>query len=109
MKATLKNPCKECPYLAKTKGWLGGHETAMDFHDFANNDTRMACHKTIAEDGNTEKANQCAGQILYMNAIFKRSKHPDTVSAQNRLADYVDKDELLNSLDGSKIVEFHGK
>lgn len=44
MKFDLKQTCPECPYAAKTKGWIGEHETAKDFHDIVVQDQDFRCH-----------------------------------------------------------------
>ena len=49
----------------------------------------------------------CAGYVQYMTDIFKRSKNSDVRIMQDSLNKTGI--ETLASLDGSKIISFHGK
>lgn len=73
----------------------------MELHDMAQADTKFPCHMT--QDNKEQQ--MCAGIIIYMNDIFKRSKDTDMKAMQDRLGDT--EHESLGSLDGSKIVRFH--
>lgn len=100
LKYQLKKSCPECPYLSKTKGWIGSHETAKDFHDIAKEDIEFCCHM------NTNQA--CVGNSIYMNKLCKLSINPEKAEFQKRLkADNTE--EVLFSWDGSTLVNFHGK
>lgn len=109
----LKKPCKECPYMARVKGWIGSHESPMEFHDLVKHDVRMACHMTVNQcDDNSVKEvkHHCAGYALYMNAMCKMSTDPEMAELQNEVRQHVSDDikkELLFSFDGSKLIEFH--
>ena len=113
MKHDLLTPCRECPYTARMKGWIGGHGTAMDFHDLAKNDHPMPCHMTVDYDGEGKghDSQQCAGQAHYMNSMCKVSRLPDLKEMQGRirLLNIKTPDDLLFSFDGSKLIDFHGK
>lgn len=103
MKFELKKPCKECPFLALMPGWIGSHKSAMEFHDAVMNDVRFSCHLT-----HDKTEHHCVGYALYMNAVFKLSKDPEMLEFQNSIEEY-DSEKLLNSFDGSVLVQFHGK
>lgn len=108
MKFNLRKPCKQCPYLAQVEGWIGGHDTAQDFHDAVQADVRFPCHKTT--EAYQEKPTQeqhCAGYAMYMNAICKRSHDLEMMKLQDQVEG--DNKLLLDSFDGSKLVEFHGR
>lgn len=50
MKFGLKKPCRECPFFAKVRGWIGNHKNAIEFHEIARNDQAMACHMAAKDD-----------------------------------------------------------
>lgn len=100
MKFELKKTCPECPYTPKTPGWIGGHETALDFHNAAKQDIEFPCHMS--------KSQCCVGNALYMNRMCKVSKTPEKADFQNRLKQH-NREAVLFSFDGSKLVEFHGR
>lgn len=109
MKFDQTTPCKECPYLALVAGWIGAHESAMDFHQIVRNDQEFPCHMTTeAYQGKPVTEQHCAGYAMYMNADCKVSNNPNIYLLQEKVRSN-DASKLLHSFDGSKIVEFHGK
>ncbi len=109
MKYGLNKPCRECPFLAKVRGWIGGHASALDFHELVHADARMPCHMTSNmehEEVQDGKEHHCAGYAMYMNAMCKKSRDPQMAAFQDKVR-HLPKDDLLFSFDGSKIVEFH--
>lgn len=109
MKFGLSKPCRECPFFARVRGWIGSHDNAIEFHEIARADQAMACHMTVngeSDDAPDNKQHQCAGQALYMNAMCKMSRNPEMAAFQKRMRG-TPTDGLLFSFDGAKIVEFH--
>lgn len=100
LKYQLRKMCTECPYSNKTKGWIGGHESAKEFHDIAHSDTPFPCHMSTKQS--------CVGNGIYMNRLCKRSRDNDKASFQDRLRTENNEDVLF-SWDGSKLVDFHSK
>lgn len=100
MKFDLKQTCPECPYAAKTKGWIGNHESAKDFHDLVKQDTDFPCHMSQKQ--------HCVGNALYMNKMCKVSRNPDKAEFQKKLKEN-NTEQVLFSFDGSALVNFHGK
>jgi len=95
--------------MAKVRGWIGGHETAQDFHELVRADVRMACHMTAngtATEAPDDKQHHCAGYALYMNKMCKRSKDPEMGEFQTRMRSVSD-EGLLFSWDGSTIADYH--
>lgn len=100
LKYQLKKTCAECPYTAKTKGWIGPHNSAKEFHDIAVVDQPHPCH--------IHKRQSCVGNAIYMNKLCKMSIDTDKVAMQRRLREE-NKEEVLFSWDGQALVNFHGK
>lgn len=94
----LRKPCSECPYTAKTKGWIGHHQSALEFHDIAKNDIPMPCHMSTGQS--------CAGNAIYMNRLCKLSHDPDKAEMQNKLKDSTD--SVLFSWNGQVLIDYHG-
>lgn len=104
MKFNLKRPCKDCPYTNQVPVWIGPYESAAELHEFAAKDIEFFCHNT---QDNKERSH-CCGNALYMNQLCKQSRDPEMAAYQRSLSMPEDI-EILGSLDGSKIVEFHGR
>jgi hypothetical protein len=94
MNYDMKRPCPECPYVGKIPGWIGEHDTAQDFVDFARGDFPFPCHMTIdwrpgapppVEQAARDSAARCAGQALFMNKMLKTSQNEDMARMQHRL------------------------
>lgn len=100
LKYQLKKSCIECPYTAKTKGWIGHHESAQDFHDIAKSDQPFPCHMSTSQS--------CVGNAVYMNRLCKLSHNPDKAQFQQQLRQ-ANNEEVLFSWDGTELVKFHGK
>ncbi|MCH7295447.1 hypothetical protein [Acinetobacter higginsii] len=100
MQYDLKKTCPECPYAPKTKGWIGEHDSALDFHDAVKQDIDFPCHMS--------KEQCCVGNALYMNSMCKISRDPQKAAYQNRLKQ-INKEVILFSFDGSELVNFHGR
>lgn len=100
LKYQLKKSCIECPYTAKTKGWIGQHESAQEFHDIAKVDQPFPCHMSTGQS--------CVGNAVYMNRMCSLSRDPDKAAFQKRLKEE-NKEEVLFSWDGQALVNFHGK
>lgn len=96
----LKKTCTECPYTGKTKGWLGHHESAKEFHDIAKVDQPFPCHMSTQQS--------CVGNAVYMNRLCKLSHDPDKAAFQDRLRTE-NTEDVLFSWDGEALVNFHGK
>lgn len=96
----LKKTCKECPYTPKTKGWIGSHHSAQEFHDIAKTDQPQPCHM--------HKAQSCVGNALYMNKLCKLSIDVDKAGMQQRLKN-CNQESVLFSWDGAALTDFHGK
>jgi len=99
LKYDLKKSCPECPYTPKTKGWIGSHESAKEFHDVAKNDIPFCCHMN--------KNQSCVGNAIYMNKLCKMSIDPDKKNHQSSLRN--SNEDVLFSFDGSKLEAYHGK
>lgn len=109
MQYGLSKPCRECPFLAQMKGWIGGHENAIEFHELVRADVRMPCHMTSNgenEEVKDKKQHHCAGYAMYMNAMCKKSRDHAMANFQDQMRKQP-KDNLLFSFDGSKIVQYH--
>ncbi|WP_342255242.1 hypothetical protein [Acinetobacter baumannii] len=100
MKFELKKTCPECPYTPKTQGWIGEHETALEFHHAVKQDIEFPCHMS--------KDQCCVGNALYMNSMCKVSRNPQKANFQKSLKQ-INQETILFSFDGSKLVEFHGR
>ncbi len=76
MKATLKEPCNECPWRRKhPAGWLGGYEPEDFTQQVQFDGPPLPCHKTIPPDG--EARAMCAGALIFMKNSCKSANHPD--------------------------------
>lgn len=101
MKYDKKKPCKQCPFAPKTPGFIGPYNNTRELHELVNCDTAFNCHQTQ----DNKNMQMCAGYVLYMNDVFKRSKNPNVALMQDRIRGV---EESLGSLSGDKIKEFHG-
>lgn len=100
MKFDLIKTCPECPYTEKVRGWIGEHDTAIDFHDAVKQDIEFPCHMS--------KGQSCVGNALYMNEMCKLSRIPEKAQFQQKLKIY-NREKTLFSPDGSKLLSFHGR
>lgn len=112
MKYEMQEPCNECPYVGKWKGWIGAHETAQDFVDVVRNDQPFPCHKSVPSDTRSFKeramdAQQCAGYALFMSRMCKISRHAPMMEMQRRLKANPPKEEVLYP--PQKLVDWHDK
>ena len=96
----LKKTCTECPYAGKTKGWIGHHKSAQEFHDIAKTDHPFPCHMSTGQS--------CVGNAVYMNRMCKMSHDTDKAAFQERLRKE-NTEEVLFSWTGEALVDFHGK
>lgn len=99
MKFDLKKTCPECPYTEKVGGWIGEHDSAIEFHDAVKQDIEFPCHMS--------KDQCCVGNALYMNEMCKLSRDPEKAKYQQYLK-INNSEKVLFSLDGSKLIYFHG-
>lgn len=99
MRYDLKKPCPECPYTPKMRGWIGSHDSAMEFHEVVQQDAPFSCHMSPEQC--------CAGNALYMNRLCKVSRDPDKAQFQKKLKDSLE--PVVFSFDGQALVDFHGK
>lgn len=111
MKYNLKEPCNECPFVGKWKGWIGSHKSAQDFVDLVVADAPFPCHKTIDQTlrghAYTEayySSEHCAGYALFMNRMCKLSRNPKMAAMQKRLRETCKVPVLWPP---SKMVEHH--
>jgi hypothetical protein len=117
VKHDLKTPCHECPYVGNIPGWIGRHASAQEFVDIARADVRFPCHQTIDySDKQWEvkvqrgEAQQCVGQLAFMNRLCKRSIDPGVAAHQDRVRadksiEVVWPPELLVRVHSSSITE----
>ncbi|HEY2169938.1 MAG TPA: hypothetical protein VGJ30_09970, partial [Candidatus Angelobacter sp.] len=89
--------------------WIGEHDTAQDFVDFARVDFPFPCHMTVnwgcdvAEQLTLDSVARCAGQALFMNKMLKTSQNEDMARMQHRL-----REESVEVLwPPEKLVEHH--
>lgn len=100
LKYQLKKTCHECPYSGKTKGWIGEHESAQDFHDIAKQDIPFPCHMSTRQS--------CVGNAIYMNRLCKSSRDQDKAEFQQRIR-ATNTEDVLFSWTGEALVAHHGK
>jgi hypothetical protein len=107
MKHDLKEPCAECPYVGKMKGWVGEHDP-QDFVDLVRADIPFACHMTVTQPGGPDiaphKAQQCAGYAIFMTRMCKMSRRPEMTEMQIRLKKECDTQVLFP---GDVLVDHH--
>ena len=96
-----KKACKQCPYAAKAKGFIGPYDNPAQLHQLANNDVIFPCHKTE----NSDSPQMCAGYVQYQAKIFKRSRHSKVKAYSDSMP--VEPDNL-GSVSGEDIIKFHG-
>lgn len=106
-------PCAECPFRKTSlKGYVGGHEDAIEIYDLLSVDRKFPCHMQVTDiknhllnelgdDGEDplsmsddaafeqacEEAPHCTGAILFLNNSCKRSRNPEIVKLQNAMPD----------------------
>ena len=75
--------CKECPFHKKSAaGWIGEHNHIDEIIDYAIHDVPFPCHmevNSLVEKGYVFKkayktANNCTGQLQFMNNMCKLSR-----------------------------------
>lgn len=82
MTATLKKPCKECPWRKDSiGGWLGA-STPVEFLQQSEAETQMPCHlhvdyESAAWQDEALTAPQCAGRAVHFANRCKRPESPD--------------------------------
>lgn len=97
MKHNLTKPCHECPYVGNIPGWVGGHKDPEEFVVRAKHDMPFPCHMKIDYTDPTwevkvaeGRAEQCVGQLAFMNRMCKRSIEPGIANHQDIVGDTVD-------------------
>lgn len=90
MNHNLTKACHECPYVGNIPGWIGSHRDPLEFVVIAKEDMQFPCHSSIDyEDPEWEtrldEAEQCVGQLAFMNKLCKRSREPEVAAHQERV------------------------
>lgn len=90
MKHNLKKACKECPYVGKMPGWIGAHRDPSEFVILAQGDVAFPCHMTVnyedrAWESKLDQAEQCPGQLAFMNKSHKLSRDRETAKQQREI------------------------